>query len=402
MAYPTPFTADNRRSGALPATRIGPRQKRGKIAFIIAGSFSHTNESVLALLHREFPEFDVDVVDLRRPGVLQVTRSPPHLWHAARLYGLRVLRSRPPLRSLAARTPYAFFRIRDFLARELGRSRYVFTFQTQSIFDASQPGTPHFVYTDHTHLANLTYPAFDRRDLLASEWIECERTIYRNATLNLTMSTNISRSIVEQYGCSPGSVTCVYAGTNSRITDEVSTDLARYRARRILFVGVDWHRKGGPLLAAAFRRVLRTHPDARLTIVGCAPELDLPNCTVAGRVPLSEIGRYYREASVFCLPTRIEPFGIAFLEASAHALPVVGTRIGAIPDFVEDGCSGCLVDDGDEEGLAARLIELLGDPGKCKAFGEHGRRRVRERYTWEATGRRIRQAIGAALSLSRR
>ncbi len=372
---------------------------RGRIAFVRLGVFSHTNDSVLELLRREFPEFDVDVVDLHRLGATRVVSSPMHLYHALRVYGRRLAQRPWPLRVLAARTPYAFERTRRLLARELGRAPYVFTFQTQSVFDASQPGIAHFVYTDHTHLANLGYPAFDRSRLLSEEWIECERSIYRNATLNLTMSTNIARSIVEQYGCPPSAVACVYAGTNTEFPRQVSRGPDSYRSRHILFVGVDWERKGGPQLLAAFERVRRVYPDAGLTIVGCAPGIDVPNCRVVGRVPLGEVSRYYREASVFCLPTRLEPFGIAFLEASAHALPVVGTRIGAIPDFIEDGRSGYLVADGDVDGLAARLVELLGDPDKCRAFGEYGRRSVRERYTWEATGKRIRQAIARTLGL---
>src|SRR5207237_9406814 len=124
------------------------------------------------------------------------------------------------------------------------------------------------------------------------------------------------------------------------------------------------------------------HPDAQLTIVGCSPDVDVRNCQVVGQIPLADVGKYYDAASVFCMPTTLEPFGIAFIEAFAHSLPVIATRVGAIPELVRDGESGYLVQPNDVNALAERLIELVGDPAKCRAFGERGRRLVKEKYNW--------------------
>jgi glycosyltransferase involved in cell wall biosynthesis len=376
--------------------------KPRRAAFIQVGSFSGTNASVLELLKRDFPEFEIDVFDVGKSGLVRRAKiSPSLLYHAYKEYGKGLLSpSKRPIANTALKTRYAFDRIRALITRKLTGRVYEFTFQTQSLFDASIPGTPHFLYTDHTHLANLTYPAFDRRRLLSDAWIECERSIYRNAAVNLTMSSNISRSIVEQYGCEPSQVECVYAGTNVRFPKTVAANDSRYSAKNILFVGVDWERKGGPQLVEAFKRVLQIYPEATLTIVGCSPTLDEKNVQVVGRVPLAEVSKYYQAASVFCLPTRLEPFGIVFLEAFAHKLPVVATRIGAIPDFVAEGESGYLVEDGDVAALSQRLASLIGDPERCKAFGETGRNLVQDRYTWEMTGRKIRGVIGRFVSLT--
>jgi glycosyltransferase involved in cell wall biosynthesis len=86
-------------------------------------------------------------------------------------------------------------------------------------------------------------------------------------------------------------------------------------------------------------------------------------------------------ASIFCLPTRREAFGIAFIEALAHGLPVIGPSLGAIPDFIEDGKSGYLTPPGDLAALTTALELLLDDPGRRRRFGERGRR-MAERYTW--------------------
>ena len=99
------------------------------------------------------------------------------------------------------------------------------------------------------------------------------------------------------------------------------------------------------------------------------------------------------QASVFCVPTTLEPFGIVFLEAMAHKLPVVATNIGAIPDFVVEDRNGYLVEPNNSEQLSEKIIYLISSPIKCKAFGEFGHRLFWERYTWEKTGIRIRENI---------
>ena len=207
-----------------------------------------------------------------------------------------------------------------------------------------------------------------------------------------TRSTNISRSLIDLYDVPSQKVACVYVGINvAPFSGKLFNN--GYRNKNILFVGVDWPRKGGPDLVEAFKIVLRTHSDARLTIVGCSPDIDLPNCDVIGKVPVNEMSNYYERASVFCMPTYLEPFGAVYIEAFSYKLPVVATNIGAIPDFVLDDENGYLVEPGDIAGLAESLNELISSAEKCKLFGERGNALVRERYNWETVGAAMRKHI---------
>jgi len=271
------------------------------------------------------------------------------------------------------------------------KKNYTFTFQTQSFFDVSFPGVPNFLYTDHTHLANLYYPEFNLKKLYPKKWINLEKSVYKNSAINFTMSTHVSQSINEHYHCSKDKIKNVYVGSNSEPTTTHNDD--RYKKQNILFLGVAWERKGGPQLIKAFKIVREALPDATLTIVGCSPKIEVENCTIIGRVPLNEVNQYYGQASIFCLPTRLEPFGIVFIEAFSNKLPVIASNIGAIPDFVSEGKSGYAVDPDDTESLAAHLIELLSSPTKCKEFGEAGFNLVKDRYTWESTGKRLHEEI---------
>jgi glycosyltransferase involved in cell wall biosynthesis len=290
-------------------------------------------------------------------------------------------------------TSYFYNKVGAALSERLADRDYLFTFQTQSLFDASIPGIPHFLYTDHTALVNLQYPGFDKKNLPSPSWLECERDVYHHATLNFTMSRNVANSIVEDYECDVDRVVTVHGGANISVSQDEVFDDNRYTMQNIIFVGVDWERKGGSILAAAFKLVLNKLPNASLTILGCTPNLNLPNCQIHGKVPLAEVSEYYKKAAVFCLPTRLEPFGIVFLEAMAHKLPVVATNIGAIPELIIEGKNGYLVEPDNPTQLAEKLIDLLQSPDRCQEFGLYGHQLLWDTYTWGKTGARIGENI---------
>jgi glycosyltransferase involved in cell wall biosynthesis len=322
----------------------------------------------------------------------------PNLYHVAAEFGARILRRDASLRESYFRTSYLFRKVHGAMASVIDPARHAFSFQTQSVYDTSVPGVPHFVYTDHTHLSNLEARFFDPRKLRPQRWLALERSIYRNAARVFTRSHNIEADLVELYRIPAEKVVCVYAGANVAETSDTPRGIDGYANRNILFVGGDWERKGGPVLAAAFEKVLRVFPDAHLTITGARPRLRLRNCTVLGNVPISELSPHYGRATIFCLPTRLEPFGVSVLEAMMHRLPVVATAIGAIPDMILDGISGHIVPPGNAEALAAALIGLLRDPRRCRRFGNAGYKFAKDRYTWPAVGARIRVEVLSALA----
>ena len=285
------------------------------------------------------------------------------------------------------------------MQKRIAQGNYAFSFQMQSLFDASTPGLAHFVYTDHTHLENRHYTTTGAPNLYSPAWIELERQIYQNAAITFLRSSNVRRSLIEEYGCPPEKAVLVYAGSNAKVSP-VKTKNTDYTKPAILFVGLDWKRKGGQDLVEAFKLVREKFPGASLTIVGADPDLQVPGCKVVGKVPPEALDRYYQEASLFCLPTYLEPFGIVFIEAMTAHLPIVATRVGAIPDFVEEGRNGFLVEPGDIPGLANSLLRLLENPALCRSFGEASFQLTRDRYSWEAVGDQFKQNILRVLDQS--
>jgi alpha-maltose-1-phosphate synthase len=107
--------------------------------------------------------------------------------------------------------------------------------------------------------------------------------------------------------------------------------------------------------------------------------------------------QFYSNCSVFCCPSVYEPFGIINLEAMACRAPVVASATGGILEVVVDGVTGYLVPFEQDpltsfplhpaefsRALAAKVSALLADPGKARSFGEAGRRRVEEKFSWTA------------------
>jgi phosphatidylinositol alpha-1,6-mannosyltransferase len=109
-----------------------------------------------------------------------------------------------------------------------------------------------------------------------------------------------------------------------------------------------------------------------------------------GYVSEADLPDLYRAADLFVLCTRevpdqyeIEGFGLAFLEAQACGVPVVGTRTGGIADAVQDGRSGWLIDQDDVGRLTAILSDLMRDPESFRGMGLWARQRVERECTWD-------------------
>jgi glycosyltransferase involved in cell wall biosynthesis len=103
-----------------------------------------------------------------------------------------------------------------------------------------------------------------------------------------------------------------------------------------------------------------------------------------GFVPHDELQRLYARAAVVACPSRREGFGVACLEAMAHARPVVASAVGGLKDLVVDEETGLLVPPGDPAALRGALERLLGDRELRRGLGAAGRERARERFSWDA------------------
>jgi len=175
----------------------------------------------------------------------------------------------------------------------------------------------------------------------------------------------------------------------------------------VLTVGNLVARKGFDMVIRALPRLRQTVPDVTYLIVGAGPYGDeLESLAVAtgvrdhvvfaGMIPHKELPDVYALSDVFVMPSReqlwksdVEGFGLVFLEASSCGKPVVGGRSGGVPEAVEDGATGLLVNPHEPEEIAGTLARLLTDTDLAKRLGQEGRRRVVRDFDSARVGDRV-------------
>lgn len=113
-----------------------------------------------------------------------------------------------------------------------------------------------------------------------------------------------------------------------------------------------------------------------------------------GFVPPRQLGAYYERASIVCVPSRREGYGVVAREAMAYGRPVVACAVGGLLDAVGDGQTGLLVPAADPPALRAALVRLLDDPALRKELGHRARERAIVAYSWDA-------ALGPLLAVYR-
>jgi glycosyltransferase involved in cell wall biosynthesis len=134
-------------------------------------------------------------------------------------------------------------------------------------------------------------------------------------------------------------------------------------------------------------------PEARFVIVGDGElrfelEQEAAVLGLEGRVMFvgwqPDLSIVYADLDLFTLTSLNEGVGLVLVEAMAAGCPVVATRVGGVPDVIQDGITGRLVESGDVEGLARAMREMLTDRARTRQMAEAARADVSQRYTVEA------------------
>ena len=245
------------------------------------------------------------------------------------------------------------------------------------------------IYTDYTmKLSEKENPIwsmfFSEKD--KNQWIEMETQSYKNSDIIFTMSEHTRESIIEDYGVAKNKVVAIYGGIN---VDNFTINKSDYSQKIILFVGIDFERKGGYVLLDAYKIVKKEITNANLIILGSKPDINIEGVHVKGFVSQEEKDYYYNTASLFVMPSLAEPFGLVFLEAMAHKLPCIGTTVSAIPEIIKDGENGYLVEPNNPAILADKIISLLKDENLCQIMGNKGCEMAEKKFTWEKVVERM-------------
>jgi glycosyltransferase involved in cell wall biosynthesis len=237
-----------------------------------------------------------------------------------------------------------------------------------------------------------------RRRLTLRRWygfLAMQKRVARRVPRILTVSSSSKRDIVEQYGIGAHQLEVVPIGADH---EHFRPDprISRVPGRIMTTASADVPFKGLLPLVEALARVRAGRPDAHLVVVGRL-RAESPVAAAVRRLGLSQAVAFesgvsddrlvelYAEATVAVVPSLYEGFSLPAVESMACGVPLVATTGGALPEVVgDDGVTGLLVPPGDPGALAIAIETVMARPELAARLSAAGRRRVLQRFTWQA------------------
>jgi glycosyltransferase involved in cell wall biosynthesis len=263
--------------------------------------------------------------------------------------------------------------------------------------DATCAGLVNF-YPQYSNLCQESIDNWHMMEKLALE--KCKLAIYS--------SDWAAQTAIEYYGADREKVKVVPFGANidsSRTLTDIKSLIASRPANKckLLFLGVDWYRKGGDIALKVAEDLNNLGLDTELTVVGCQPIVEgfLPNyvkslgyiskSTIAGK---EKINQLIAESHFLILPSRAECYGVVFCEANSFGVPCISRRVGGIPTIIKQNINGNLFDINARPSEYSNYIYSLFSNYRdyqdlaLSAFHEY-----ESRLNWEVAGRTLKQLL---------
>jgi glycosyltransferase involved in cell wall biosynthesis len=214
-----------------------------------------------------------------------------------------------------------------------------------------------------------------------------------------------ARSAASDYGIAQNKIHLVPFGANLEELPAAISEVKNTGECRLLFLGVEWERKGGPVALDTMKRLRSKGIDAKLTIVGCTPQISEDHVTIIpflsknDPVQRKKLYSILAESDFLILPTKAECFGLVFCEASAYGIPSLSADTGGVNGAIKNGINGFLFPPGSTGSpYAEKIAELSGKPEVLMKL----RRSARELYdtslNWDAWGKTVSEIILADYS----
>ena len=231
-----------------------------------------------------------------------------------------------------------------------------------------------------------------------------QRFLHARTHAVVAVSLPVAASLQRVEGLAAARVTVI---PNAIDTDRFVRQRSREECRRMLgkipmgpwvgMIGRARREKGGDLFVAALPALFRNHPMSRALLVGDGPALRewramAADLGIAERIwfagSQTDVRPYLHALDLLVIPSRQESFGVVALEAFASGCPVLATRVGGLPEVLDEGRRGLLVEAGNTVALADGMLACLSDPEAMARRSEEAFRRVREDYGPAAAARR--------------
>jgi glycosyltransferase involved in cell wall biosynthesis len=206
-----------------------------------------------------------------------------------------------------------------------------------------------------------------------------------------TFGAYVRDNLIRHYGLPPHRVTAVGSGMGAI---EPYAGPKSFDKPRLMFVAKHlFQAKGGLLLLDAFELARRRRPDLNLTIIGDERSRSFvgerPGITFHAFLPWSALQQLYRDSALLVQPMLNDPWGQVYLEAMVSRTPVMGLNRHGLPEIVDGGRHGFLVDRAEPAALAEAILCAVSDPERLERMATAAQRHVLENYSWKRVAERI-------------
>lgn len=272
------------------------------------------------------------------------------------------------------------------------------------------PGAPQLLAYCNTdipiiYLADATFQQLQHyylnfRDLAAyniTQGIDLDKKTFEKASHCMLASEWTRSSAVNDYGIEENKISVVPLGANlEQWPPESGIKKEKTTACNLLFIGVEWERKGGQIALDTFYQLQKENVKVTLTIVGCIPPVTIEdqrvtiipfiNKEIPADVKLFE--EILFNSHFLILPTRAECAGIAYCEASAYGIPSITTDTGGVSTYVENGVNGFTLPlSATGTDYANKIKEIYAADDKYRELCKNSRKRFEEKLNWETWGK---------------
>ncbi|MEP0808032.1 glycosyltransferase family 4 protein [Trichocoleus sp. ST-U2] len=255
--------------------------------------------------------------------------------------------------------------------------------------DAPYAGLINF-YTNYTNLCRETIQQLTAMDKLTLD--KCSLAIFS--------SDWAAQTVIDTYQVDSSKVKVIPSGANvecDRTLDDIKEIIeARTSDKcKLLFLGVDWFRKGGKIALEVASELNKSGLNVELTIVGCQPFKDssppdfvvnlgfISKSTAAGLIKISKL---IAESHLLIVPSQAEAYGNVFCEANSYGVPCVSTKVGGIPTVIKDNVNGKLFSRNcNIQEYCAYISDLFNNYGAYKKLALSSFNEYQTRLNWSAT-----------------
>ena len=253
------------------------------------------------------------------------------------------------------------------------------------------------------------YPQYDNlcRESLEN-WHMMEKLALERCKLAIYASGWAAQTAIDYYGADPAKVKVVPFGANidsSRTLSETK-DLIETRSSKqckLLFLGVDWFRKGGDVAFKVAEELNHLGVDTELTVVGCQPILEKPlpsfvkplgfisKSTADGK---NRINQLLAESHFLILPSRAECYGVVFCEANSFGVPCIATNVGGIPTIIKPNLNGNLFDlNASTSAYCDYIYHLFTNYEDYKKLALSAFNEYQSRLNWDTAGKIVKNLL---------